>query len=278
MNHIGLVTDSTADLPDNLIEEHQIQVVPNIMIINGQSVVDGQGMSRTDFYNQLPEMKILPTTATASPGRYQEVYEKLFQNGASQIISIHASSLLSGIFNAASSAASYFNNRVQVIDSHQVTLGLGFQVLAAAEAIKKGASLESIIKQIEKVRQRVRVIAMIDTLEYIRRSGRVSWAKARIGDLLSLKAFLEIRDGTAVSLGTARTRQKGIEYLIKLFKKIGALERMAILHTNAEADANQFLEAVNPERTIPAFIVNITTIIGTHVGPRGLGFVALHTE
>ncbi len=272
---IALVTDSTADIPDDMLSAYHIHVVPNLVIIDGKSLVDGRDISRQDFYERLPEMKSPPTTSTASSGTYQTLYEKLFSQGASLIISLHASSLLSGIFNAASAAAQAFGGRVKVLDSGQITLGLGYQVLAAAEAIARGTTLESVLSVIEDVRQRVRVIAMLDTLEYVRRSGRVSWARARLGNLLRVKPFLEVREGQVFSLGETRTRHKGIQRLRGFLLSQGALERLAVLHTNAETDARQFLEELNLELADEPFIVNVTTVIGTHVGPNGLGFAAV---
>ncbi len=275
VNPIAIVTDSTADIPVQMVEEYQIRVVPNVLIIDGQNLVDGQDISREEFYQRLPRMKTPPTTATASQGVYQETYEALLQQGASQILSIHASSLLSGIINAATTAASFFEGRIHVIDSQQVTLGLGFQVLAAAEAVKNRTPVEAVLKLLERVRQRVRVMAMLDTLEYVRRSGRVSWTRARLGELLNIKPFVEVRNGRVISLGETRTRRKGIVYLTNLYRRMGLLERLAILHTNAEVEARQFLDSIDPNHAIAALIVNITTIIGAHVGPNGLGFAAV---
>ncbi len=134
---IAIVTDSTADIPEKLADQYHIQVVPNTIIIDGQSYEDGKGISRQEFYRQLPFMKSFPTTASASSGAYQVTYERLFDQGFTHILSIHASSLLSGIYNAANIAAQHFDGRVDVIDSNQVTLGLGFQVLEAAEAVER---------------------------------------------------------------------------------------------------------------------------------------------
>lgn len=219
-------------------------------------------------------MKTFPTTSTASSGTYQELYQRLFKEGFNQIISIHAASLLSGIFNAASLAAQAFGERVHVIDSHHITLGLGFQVLAAAEAALH-EPVEDILALIEDVRKRVRVIALLDTLEYVRRSGRVSWARARLGELLQIKPMVEVRSGHVFSLGEARTHRKGVERLLQLLRNLGRLERLAILHTNAEEEARNFLERLKPELSKPPFFVNVTTIIGAHVGPNGLGFAAV---
>lgn len=272
---ISLVTDSTCDLPDNLAERYGIQVVPNLIIIQGKEYQDGKGLSRHEFYQRLPEWDTPPTTATASSGTYQELYEKLLQQGASRIISIHASSLLSGIYNAARTAAQAFHDHVLVIDSGQVSLGLGFQVLEAAEAIGLGVDFERVIELLEKIRERIRVIAMLDTLEYVRRSGRVSRMSAHLGNLLRMKLFLEIKAGQVLRTGEERTRRKGIERLKQQLIQLGPLRRLAILHTNAAEEAHQILEDIDPRLPSSPLVVNVTTVIGAHVGPKGLGFAAM---
>jgi len=272
---IGLVTDSTADIPEELVERHDIRVVPAILNIAGKSYEDGKGLSREEFYRLLPTLPTPPTTSAPSVGSFQERYEQLFKAGASQILSLHASSLLSGIFNAARIAAETFGERVHVFDSGQITLGLGFQVLAAAEATARNAVLDDILKLVDNVKQHVRVVALLDTLEYLRRSGRVSWAKALVGGLLNLKPLIELRYGVVERLGQARTRAQGILRLTETLQSWGHLERLAVLHSNAETAARQLLEEIKPKLPVPPLIVNVTTIIGTHVGPNGLGFAAV---
>jgi DegV family protein with EDD domain len=272
---IAIVTDSTADIPPDLAERYSIHIVPNILVLNGQSLEDGKGISREEFYNLMPDMKPLPTTATASPGEYMRIYEKLLREGARYVLSVHASGRLSGIFNAASTAAEAYGDKVRVFDSASVTLGLGFQVLMAAEEVVRGAAIDTLQALLDDLRKRARVVAMLDTLEYVRRSGRVSWARARLGNFLHIKPFVELREGIVYSLGETRTRQKGIAHLKKLLFDQGPLERLAILHTNAEADARRFLEEIEINLSTPPLVVNVTTIIGTHVGPNGLGFAAV---
>lgn len=275
---IALVTDSACDIPYKIARNHEINVVPNILVIEGKSVEDDEKFSRQKFYEELPNMVTFPTTSTASAGRYQALYQNLLDSGFEQIVSIHVSHHLSGIFNAASTAAQLFAGQVHVVDSLQVTLGLGFQVLEAAEAIADGASLDSVLALLNQIQGRVRLIAMLDTLEYIRRSGRVSWARASLGTLLNLKPFIEVKDGLAISLGEVRTRRKGIARLEKLIQTARPLKRFALLHTNAEDDARQILEAYAPQMATQPLLVNVTTVIGAHVGPNGLGFVALYQD
>jgi DegV family protein with EDD domain len=272
---IAIVTDSTADIPANIVEERNIHVIPAILVIDGKSIEDGHGISRREFYECLPHMEIPPTTATPAMGTFEKCYQQLFEQGFQEIVSVHVSSLLSGITNTAQMAAQAFGKRIRVIDSQSLSMGLGFQVLAAAEAAIKGLSLDKIVQHVDGIRQRLRVFAMLDTLEYVRRSGRVSWARAQLGSLLRIKPFLEVREGKVFNIGQARTRRKGTAHLLEILKSLGELERLAVLHTNAEEDARQFLLTLNPQLSIPALIVNVTTIVGTHVGPNGLGFAAI---
>lgn len=271
---IALVTDSTSDIPPELARKHHITIVPNVIILEGKSIEDDEAFSREDFYDRLPALKSFPTTSTASSGRYHAVYDSLLKQGYEGILSIHASRFLSGIYNAASAAAQAFAGRVQVIDSQQVSLGLGFQVLEAAEALSKQATKETVIEFLDSMRQKIRLVAMLDTLEYLRRSGRVSWARASLGALLNIKPFVEMRDGLVHRLGEVRTRRKGIARLVSLLHGLAPLKRLAILHTNSFDDARQMLAAVPVVLTEP-LVVNVTTVIGAHVGPKGLGFVAV---
>lgn len=279
IHKIALVTDSAADIPPELAEEHQIQIVPLYMIIDGQSIEDGQGMSRSEFYERMPAMLESPTTATPSSISFQEVYERLLSGGAEQVISIHTASTLSGIYNSACLGAAPFGERVQVVDSGQLTLGLGFQVLAAASAIQNGASVEELLDVLRECYKRSRVVAMLDTLEYVRRSGRVSWARARLGALLNLKPFIEVRTGQVLRIGEARTRRNGIERLKQIILNLGAIDRLAMLHSNAEVEARQILaellQTIKPNLSTQPLVVNVTSIIGVHIGPNGLGCAAL---
>lgn len=272
---IGIVTDSTADIPSELAKINDIKVVPAILVIDGHSLEDGRGISREELYRRLPVMKMLPTTAAPSIGAFQKVYESLFNSGTDQIISIHVASNLSGIYNSAVVAAEAFGNRIRIIDSFHLSLGIGFQVLAAAEVARSGKQADEIQKVIEDIRKRIHLVAMLDSLEYVRRSGRVSWARSNIGNLLQIKPFLGIAEGKVIRMGETRTRLKGIERLRKMLSDLGPLERLAVLHTNAEKDAIQFAEEFIKGVAHNPLIVNVTSVIGVHVGPNGLGFAAV---
>jgi DegV family protein with EDD domain len=272
---IGFVTDSTSDIPGILAERYGIEIVPAVVNINGKSYMDGLDLSREEFYTRLPELPQLPTTSAPSVGSFQERYEKLLIAGTGSIISFHPSNGLSGIFNAARLAAEPFGQRVKVLDSGQVSLGLGYQVLLAAEAAAQGAIQEEVLALVESIRKRVRVTALLDTIDYVRRSGRVSWAAAMIGGVLRLHPLIELRYGIVHRLGQARTRLQGVKRLVEVLNSWGAIERLAVLHTNAESTARQLLEDVKSKVDVPPLLVNVTTAIGTHVGPNGLGFAVI---
>lgn len=273
---IALVTDSTCDIPHELVSRYNIHVVPNILIIDGESIEDDEYFSRQEFYQQLPQMNSFPTTSTASVGTYQKLYEQILDSGYDQILSIHCSSELSAIYNSATTAANSVQGQIVIVDSRQISLGLGFQVLEAADAILKGLSLDAILGLLGDVRKGLHVIAMLDTLEYVRRSGRVSWARARLGAILNYKPFLEVIDGNVLSLGEVRTRKKGIARLMDMVRSEPSLIRFGVLHTNAEDDARQMLDNLGLELPTEPLVVNVTTAIGAHVGPNGLGFASYY--
>ena len=243
-------------------------------MLGNQTYLDGFDLSRNDFYNQLPSLEQLPTTAAPASGRFQALYEKIIAQGYTKIISIHAVSNLSGIYNAARLAALDFSQQIEVIDSQQLTLGLGFQVIAA-EAAQENRSIPTILDMIVSIRERVRVFALLDTFEYIHRSGRVSLAKARIGSILKIKPILELKEGRVTNHRLARTRIKGIQYLGEILQELGDLENLAVLHTNAAQAGKDFTQRFSPRGIQNPLLVNITTIIGTHVGPNGIGFAAV---
>jgi DegV family protein with EDD domain len=272
---IGFVTDSTSDIPAALAEQYGIEIVRAVININGKSYTDGLEISREDFYTRLPGLDPLPTTSSPSVGAFQLCYEKLLKTGSDSILSIHPPNELSGIYNAARLAAEEFGQRVKVLDSGQVSLGLGYQVLLAAEAAAKGAIQDEVLTLVESVRKRVRLTALLDTIEYVRRSGRVTWAVAMIGGALRLQPLIELRFGIVHRLGLARTRLQGIHRMVEVLNSWGSLERLAVLHTNAESAARQLLEEVRSKVAVPPLLVNVTSVIGTHVGPDGLGFAVV---
>lgn len=274
---IGIVTDSTADIPSYLVEQHEIRVVPTILVLEGKEYADGTGISREEFYNRLPSLQTPPTTAAPSIGDFATRYETLLSQGCAHVISIHAASQLTTIVNVARQAAKEFSDKVTCIDSGSLSLGLGFQALAAAEEAETG--LRSALEAIESTKKRLQVSAALDTMEYLKRSGRVPGAVATLGGLLSIKPMIELKDGEVKAIGAVRTTKQADERILNFLLGLGDLERLAVLHTNAEPRAKKLLnELMNRARkSIPRDIlfVNVTAVIGTHLGPNGLGFAAI---
>jgi DegV family protein with EDD domain len=258
-------------------EAHAIRMIPAILVVDGESFPDGVGLSRQAFYDRLPSMKAPPTTASPSPEAFSAAYEAALRSGAANVLSIHVSGRLSGIAEIAERVARAFDGRVRVIDSGQVSLGAGFQVLAAARAAAEGRPLADVLAIVESVRRRVRVVAMIDDLEYLRRSGRVSWLRSSLGVLMHIRVLVDLADGAVRRLGQVRSRAKAIEALAETVLSWGELERLGVLHSAAVQDANA-LAARLADRVAdasPPLVVDVTTVIGTHVGPRSLGLVGV---
>jgi len=274
---IGIVTDSTCDLPAHIAEQHEIEVVPSILIVDGKEYADGKGITREDFYTRLPSLQTPPTTAAPSIGEFSAPYESLLKRGYDHILSIHAAGKLSTIVNSARQAAHDFPDKVTVIDSLSLSLGLGFQVLAAAEAAEDG--LKAALAAIESTRKRLHVIAALDTMEYLRRSGRVPSAVTFFGGILRIKPLIELIDGHLKPVGAVRTTKQSNLRVLQMLLEDGKMERLAIMHTNAEARAREVLSGLMEQasQSVPRDIlmVNVTTVIGTHVGPNGLGFAAV---
>jgi DegV family protein with EDD domain len=274
---VGIVTDSTADIPVDLLESFGIEMVPALLIIDGETFEDGRQLSRADFYNQLPQFSQPPTTATPSPASFAMVYQQLIDKGIQKILSIHVASTLSGMLTSASQAAQDFPDIVQVLDSGQLSLGLGFQVIETAHAAQLGKSFSEVMQVAEQVRQKVRVIALINTLEYLRRSGRVSWLQAGVGELLRIKQLLAIEDGAIIDVGKKRTFDRALKEMVTIMGTWGPCQRLAVLHTGIPDFAHGVAVDIHDRSGIEPLIVEVTTIIGAHVGPGSIGLAGLNT-
>jgi fatty acid kinase fatty acid binding subunit len=274
---LGIVTDSTCDIPHFLVEQYELEVIPCILVIEGKEYVDGKDITREEFYKQLPGLKTPPTTAAPSIGDFSTRYDSLLTRGCDHVLSIHAAAALTSILNIARQAAGDFSERVTWVDSTSLSLGLGFQVLAAAEAAELG--LGAALDAIKSTHKRLHVFAVLDTMEYLKRSGRVPATVAMLGSLLNMKPLIELTAGAVKAIGAVRTTSQANERMSKFLLEGGPLEKLAILHTGAESRAREFLNELMQQasQSVPRDIlmVNVTTVIGTHVGPNGLGFAAV---
>ncbi len=275
---IRIVTDSTSDLPVSLADKHGIVVLPSYVNVGEDSYLDRVELSRQEFYEMLPSLSEPPTTAAPAIGAFTEAYEKLAAEGASEVLSIHLSESLSGMLNAARLGAQATDAvQVSLFDSRQISMGLGLLALTAAQDAMAGCSMEEITARLEKRVGRTHVFAVLDTLEYLRRSGRVSWAAFGVGTLLRIKPLLHVFEGDVEMIERVRTSSRAVRRLIEHVEALGPLARLVVLHTRDPSGAEALSEDaahLYPEQDhLPA--VEVTPTIGAHVGPGALGFACL---
>jgi DegV family protein with EDD domain len=273
---IKIVTDSTCDLPEATVAEYGITVVSLYINFGDQSYLDGVELSRQEFYKRLPDCDPLPTTAAPGPEVFRQTYERLADEGASEVLSIHISISLSATVDVARLGAEETGAApVTVFDSRQLSLGTGFLVLTAAKAAAEGRSMDEIISLLEEQVSRTHVFAALDTLEFLRRSGRMNWAMASLGTVLQIKPLLKMYDGNPTA-ERVRTRNRATKRLINLLSDLVPLEKVALVHTHAPDRAEALRQQVQhllPEGEIPS--VDITPVIGAHIGPGAAGFACV---
>jgi DegV family protein with EDD domain len=272
---VAIVTDSTSDIPADLAKELKISVVPALLTIEGKSFPDGEGMTRDEIYARMPTLQQPVTTAVPSSNEFSQTYRSLLEVGFSRVLSIHVSADLSGMLNSAKQAADQFNGAVQLFDSRQISLGLGFQVIEAARKAMSGASIEHLLKRAHEVKNRISVVAMVNSLEYLHRSGRVSWLRAGLGDFLRIKLLVEIREGLVEELAKTRTSGRALQQIKDLASSWAPLEKLAVLHAGIPAQARQLADDVQHLLSDHVLVVDVTTVIGAHVGPGSFGLAAL---
>jgi DegV family protein with EDD domain len=268
--HIAIVTDSTSDLPAEIIKEYSITVIPFYININGKSYLDGLEISRKSFYEQLPSAIQLPTTSAPGPGIFLETYESLIKQGATAIFSIHLTKQLSNIYNVASLAAENINTvPVHVIDSGNLTLAEGFVVLRAAQAVRDGADEEQILRIIQSTISRAHTFAKLDTADYLQRGGRISSIQHGIISLLDIKPILKMNNGIA-KMEMVRTRKKAFARVLEKAKQVSPQALLlGITHANALEQVEKLLfmlHEAHPDLPIP-IISEVTPTLVTHVGP-----------
>jgi len=272
---IKIVTDSTCDLPQEIVAQHGITVVPLYINFGRESYLDGVDLARETFYARLPDCDPPPTTAMPGPQMFLEVYERLAEEGATEILSIHISRALSAVVDTAQLAAREASIPVTVFDSGTLSLGTGFLVWAAAEAAAQGHSMAEIVALIEEQGQRTRVFAALDTLEFLRRGGRMNRVVAVLGSWLQMKPLLKMHDGNPTA-EKIRTTKAATQRLVALLEEQVPLERVALVHTHAlekAQDLRQQAQHLLPEGEVLS--VDITPVFGTHLGPGAVGFVCV---
>jgi len=276
---IRVVTDSTCDLPSSTIEKYGIKVIPLYINVGEQEYLDGIDITREEFYTRLPDFPTHPTTAVPSPLKFKAIYDALAEEGATDVISIHISESLSAMVNVARAAAQEtISAAIHVIDGRQLSLGTGFLVEKAAELASKGLRLKEILEALNSQIKRTHVFAALDTLEFLKRSGRMNRWVSNIGSLLQIKPILTMHDGTPGN-EKVRTREKAMKRVVEMLEAVGMIERVALVHTNAPeriAELRKMAAHLLPHENIP--VEDITPVIGAHIGPGAAGFAVIAAE
>jgi DegV family protein with EDD domain len=269
---IRIVTDSTCDVPESFLTELDITVVPVYVNLGQDSYLDGVGLSRAEFYRHLAAGEKV-TTAAPSEGTFVKVYNQLAAEGATEILSLHIADDLSNTGNVARLAAETAAVPVTVLDTMQVSMGAGFLVMIAAESAQAGCSLAEIIAVLQDSINRTRIFGMLDTLDALRRGGRVNWAQFGIGTLLQVKPILLVYKGEITVAARVRTRKRALQEMVDMIQTHSPLERLAVLHVNAAGTADTFQQQLTsylPADKLP-FMVEITPAVATHFGLGAVG-------
>lgn len=277
---VRIVTDSTSDIPASLAAELGISVVPLSVIFGDEVYKEGIDITHDLFYEKLVRSKVLPTTSAPSVGDFLEVYEKVLKE-TNEIVSIHISSKLSATYNNACQAARQLADqgaRIEVIDSLSVSFGLTFLAAAAARAARNGADIDEIRRIVEQMIPRVHLLVVLDTLEYLRRGGRIGRARAFLGAMLKVKPILTIRDGEVHPEERVRTKAMAIERILQIATSYRIREACVGYSTNAQEaeEIRRRLEAAAPG--VEVGVVRLGPVLGVHAGPGVVGVGILEGE
>ena len=279
MSKLAIVTDSSPNIPDHIIKEYGIHVVPLTVIWGEKSYYDGVDITNTEFYNRLETAKVMPSTSQPSVADFEVLFRSLYQDGY-EILAILLTEALSGTISSATQAKKMLPEAtIEIVNSRTLAMAHGFHVMAAARAAKNGASLAECKRIAEDARDRSGVIFVLDTLEFLHRGGRIGGAKRFVGTLLNVKPILAIEDGVIVTLDQVRTQKKALETIVDLIverteghKSI----RLATLHANNPETAQHILDEVTKRIPLAEKVfAELSPVLGTHAGPGAVGLAYL---
>jgi DegV family protein with EDD domain len=278
---VAIVTDSVANLTPETIAEHNIYVIPQILNWEGQSLLDQIDITTAEFYARLPQSKDLPKTSQPSPGQFTEHFQKVAE-GAESIVAIFVSSALSGTLQSATLGAQEMGDYpIEIVDSRTASLGLGLLAVAAARQAAAGHDYRQVAEYVRELAPRMRVVFVVDTLEYLHKGGRIGGAKRLVGSVLSIKPLLHIENGQIEPLASVRTKSKAIAHMLEVV--LGEMKgkqniHAGIIHAGAPQDAayiqQQILQAVQPQELL---VNELTPVLGANVGPGVVG-MGYYTE
>lgn len=272
MTSVGVVIDSTADVPSTRLEELGIGMVPLVVNWDGQTYRDKVDLSTAEFYRRLRTSKSLPKTGAPSLAAFESMFrEQLKQHDA--VVSINLAARLSATYDVARRAAETVDpQRITVIDSGSVSIGIGWLAELAVRLSREGLGLAEIAERVDETRSRVRILALLDTLQFLQRGGRIGRAAALAGTLLSVKPILSVRDGEVAPIERVRTMNGALRRLVELVVAEGPLERLGVIDGDAAANAGvveQQLRQRFPELTLDRG--ELGPVVGVHGGPGVVG-------
>lgn len=277
MTTIKIVTDSTAELTQDVIEQFGITVVPLTIHVDGQDYLDGVTLSAEEFISKMKQSKELPKSSQPSAGTFTEIYDELGKDG-SEILSIHMTGGMSGTVKSAESAASITSSNVTVVDSRFISHALAFQVKEAARLAQQGKSMGEILRHLDRVRENTRLFVVVDTLDNLVKGGRIGKGRAMLGSLLSIKPIASLAGGEYTPVAKARSYKQVITYLMNEFTKDSAAKRVKAVGI-AQADGYQMAtplkEAIEATGFKDVKLSFTTPVISTHTGPGAIGFMYL---
>ncbi|MEJ7584043.1 MAG: DegV family protein [Acidimicrobiales bacterium] len=274
MAGVRIVTDSACDLPDDMVAAHGIGIVPLTIRFGEKEYVDRVELSAREFYEKMATSDRLPETAAPSPGAFEQEFTRMADEGATAIVCVNLSSDLSATMASAQNAAKAFSGGgvdVRVVDSHSITTGLGSQVLEAAKAAEAGRSVDEIVARVEDLAGRTHVFGALDTLENLKKGGRIGGAQAMLGTILSIKPIVDISTGVVEEAAKQRTRKKAMLWLRDKLFELPLVENLCVADGHAP-DADEFLALILERYDRDQIMLGtIGATIGTHGGPRMLG-------
>lgn len=275
---IRIVVDSTADIPPARARDLGIEVVPLTVLFGDESFRDGVDLDGPTFYRRLAASTQAPTTSTPPPGLFEEHYRKLVADGATGILALHIGSDLSATYSvsriAADAVTADTGVPIEVLDSRSVSSGFGLPAEILAREARDGASLEQLKAHAQSLLARVHLVAGLDTLEYLRRGGRIGNASALLGTLLNVKPLLEVRDSHIIPLEKVRTRSKAQERIGQIIAGLGELEAVAISQSD-DTVGEQLQRVVHSFWSGPIEMFSLGPVVGTHAGPGAGAIIAI---
>lgn len=270
---VRIVTDSTCDLPKEVADFYDIEIVPLNIIFGADLYKDGVDINRKDFYKMLTESEDFPKTSQPSPEDFSNAYKKVFARGdAESIISLHLSASLSGTYNSALNASEEYGGKVTLIDSRTVSLGLGIMAIAAAEMARDGISPEKITAKLDEMKKSQKLFFTLETVDYLIKGGRVGKARGFLGKILSLKPILTLVDGEVRPLSKARSREKIIEKILSILPRDLSEGRLAVAHAADPSKVDLIMNALKGRCDLNKILTGeIGPTVGAHCGPGTWG-------